>query len=166
MRVSCSTSRKPQVISAHSIKPKLRFPQPLPLPHPLQGLQPAGLVMLLYCRNKELAAHGTLARWSLKALRCVQLVIQRDLCTHESSPGIAALPIHLVHHENNAQGIIQEGLLEQLTDPHRQSAYDMRHGIMLAEQAQLLMLFLFIRILNPTFFFNKNKSSMTICPRL
>jgi len=57
--------------------------------------------------------------------------------------------------------------LEQFTDPHRQSAYDMRNGIVSVEQAQLLMLFLFIRILNPTFFFfNKNKSSMTICPRL
>lgn len=68
---------------------------------------------------------------------------------------------------NNVQSIIAKGLLEQFTDPRRQSAYDMRNGIVSVEQAQLLMLFLFIRILNPTFFFfNKNKSSMTICPRL
>lgn len=75
--------------------------------------------------------------------------------------------MHLMHYENNVQSIIREGLLGQLTDPYRQSAYDMRDGIMSAEQAQLLMLFLFIRIVNPTFFFfNKNKSSMTICLRL
>lgn len=57
-----------------------------------------------------------------------------------------------MRYENNVQGIIGEGLPGQLTDPYRQSAYDMRDGIMSAEQAQLLMLFLFIRILNPTFF--------------
>lgn len=51
------------------------------------------------------------------------------------------------------QSVIAEGLPGQLTDPYRQSAYDIRDGIMLAEQAQLLILFLFIRILNPTFFF-------------
>lgn len=111
--------------------------------------------MLLCCRNREPAARRTSARWSLAALRCVQLDIQRDLCTHEASPGVAALPRHLKHQENNTQGIIQEALLEQLTDPYRQSAYDMRHRIMMAEQAQLLMLFLFIRILNPTFFLIK-----------
>lgn len=57
-----------------------------------------------------------------------------------------------MRYENHVRGIIGEGLPGQLTDPYRQSAYDMRDGIMSAEQAQLLMLFLFIRILNPTFF--------------
>lgn len=85
----------------------------------------------------------------------------------EAEKGILLLQVITEHHENNMQSIISAGLLAQLTDPSRQSAYDMRDGITLAEQAQLLMLFLFIRIFNPTFFFfNKNKSSMTICLRL
>lgn len=100
--------------------------------------------------------------WDLcKAVSCnrspkvssTQDIQRRDFCTREASPGTAALPRHLSTIESNVQSIVGEGLLGQLTDPYRQSAYDMRDGIMSAEQAQLLMLFLFIRILNPTFFF-------------
>lgn len=124
---------------------------PHSLHHPLQVME-----SLLCHREWTLAMHGTFARCSfaVTALRCGQ---QHSKASEE---GVSAPvePLWILPPFRDSSCTMKTtckalSVLAQLTDPSRQSAYDMRDGITLAEQAQLLMLFLFIRILNPTFFF-------------